>query len=56
MAKVKNSEVKTEEVLPVKESKEFPKFTCNVNFNNKEYKQGEEWTSEIPEAIKSFLK
>jgi hypothetical protein len=56
MSTVKNSEAKTEEVLPVKKKKEFPKFTCNVNFNNKEYKKDEEWTSEIPEPIKSFLK
>jgi hypothetical protein len=52
MARPKKVEESIEEVS---EEKSFPKFTCNVNFNNKEYKKGDEWTAEVPEAIKPFL-
>jgi len=51
----KEKKVSEPKAEPKAEKKAHPKFTCNVNFNNKEYKKGEEWTSEVPEAIKSFL-
>jgi hypothetical protein len=47
------SKKKVEEVK--EEVKVYPKFTCNVSFNNKEYAKGDEWKTEIPEAIKNFL-
>jgi hypothetical protein len=51
MSKKKTEESKEE----TKEAKSYPKFTCNVSFNNKEYAKGDEWKQEVPEAIKNFL-
>ena len=53
MAKTKKASC--EETESAEEVK-LPKFTCNVNYNNVEYKQGDEWkATEIPESIKQFL-
>lgn len=49
-------EKKVKEVEVKEELKPSLKFICNVNFNNKEYKQDEEWSGEVPKELEQFLK
>jgi hypothetical protein len=63
MARPKKVIEETQEMPAVVEAAQVQKleqpgsvFTCNVNFNNKEFKAGDKWEGEVPEAIKAFLK
>jgi hypothetical protein len=49
-------EIKIKELKEIKEIVKLPAFNCNVNYNNIEYKKGEEWKNgKIPKELEQFL-
>jgi hypothetical protein len=54
--KKKVSEEQSEESKPQELPNAKLVFICNVNHDNKEYKAGQEWSGQVPECLKQFLK